>query len=412
MIVNQSVFSVPHWQTPTAVQQAMQAGTHVLAYYQLTVPADKAAQFEAMAGKIANGQTIGTQHPAEVARLAAYTATVVWHSTPSPVPQEPDWVQGCFVLAFPVALVQQDMGALQTVLFGKISMGGRIRWQDVWIPPCLAQRWQGAAFGVAGIRQLVGAEPQSPLLMAIFKPCLGESSTALAELLYQQAITGTHLVKDDEVLSDATVDDGLRRLEACLTALEKAKAETGNTPLYAFNLNGPLHELLPRAERYLQAGATAFLFNYLAYGLPALQLLRSQLSRRIPLIAHPALGGAFYGSAYHGLSPALVFGTLPRVAGADACLFPSPYGSVCLPTEEALAVQQALLCEHSGLKPVFPVPSAGITANMVPNILQDFGTDVIINAGTGIMEAEGGAVAGAKAFLSQFPQQYSVRAEA
>ena len=143
------------------------------------------------------------------------------------------------------------------------------------------------------------------------------------------------------------------------------------------------------------------LFNYLAYGLPTLHMLATQLSRKIPIIAHPALGGAFYGSVSHGLSPALVFGTLPRLAGADACLFPSPYGGVCLPKAEALAVQRAQLCEHSGLKAIFPVPSAGIVAGMVPSILADFGNDVIINAGTGIMEAEGGAVAGANAFLSQ-----------
>jgi 2,3-diketo-5-methylthiopentyl-1-phosphate enolase len=391
----------PAWRTNATVQTAMNQGTHVLAYYQLELPIDKATHLSAMANKIANGQTIGTQNPDDIARLAAYTATVVWCSEPTPLPENSAWVRGFFVLGFPVALVQQDMGALQTILFGKISMGGRIRWEDVWIPPMLAKRWQGATFGVAGIRTLVQAKPQSPLLMAIFKPCLGETPTTLAESLYQQAITGTHLVKDDEVLSDASVEDGLVRLEACLGALARAKAETGNTPLYAFNLNGAAHELLPRAERYLAAGATAFLFNYLAYGLPTLQMLTSQLSRKIPIIAHPALGGAFYGSASHGLSPALVFGTLPRIAGADACLFPSPYGGVCLPKADAFAVAQAQLCTHSGLKPIFPVPSAGIVAGMVPDILSDFGRDVIINAGTGIMEAEGGPIAGANAFLYQ-----------
>ncbi|MCS6266607.1 MAG: 2,3-diketo-5-methylthiopentyl-1-phosphate enolase [Vampirovibrio sp.] len=391
----------PEWHTLPAVQTAMNTGTHVLAYYQLELPAEKAHQLPTMASKIANGQTIGTQNPDEIARLSAYTATVVWCSEPTPLPETPEWVRGFFVLGFPVAIVQNDIGALQTILFGKISMGGRIRWEDVWIPAVLAQRWQGATFGVEGIRQLVQAKPHSPLLMAIFKPCLGEPPATLAESLYQQAITGTHLVKDDEVLSDASVDVGLGRLEACLGALARAKAETGNTPLYAFNLNGAAHELLPRAERYLAAGATAFLFNYLAYGLPTLHMLATQLSRKIPIIAHPALGGAFYGSVSHGLSPALVFGTLPRLAGADACLFPSPYGGVCLPKAEALAVQRAQLCEHSGLKAIFPVPSAGIVAGMVPSILADFGNDVIINAGTGIMEAEGGAVAGANAFLSQ-----------
>jgi hypothetical protein len=76
----------PEWHTLSAVQTAMNSGTHVLAYYQLELPADKAHQLPAMANKIANGQTIGTQNPDEIARLSAYTATVVWCSEPTPLP--------------------------------------------------------------------------------------------------------------------------------------------------------------------------------------------------------------------------------------------------------------------------------------------------------------------------------------
>jgi 2,3-diketo-5-methylthiopentyl-1-phosphate enolase len=48
---------------------------------------------------------------------------------------------------------------------------------------------------------------------------------------------------------------------------------------------------------------------------------------------------------------------------------------------------------------VFPVPSAGIHPGVVPQALADYGQEVILNAGTGIMDHPDGAAAGVKAFF-------------
>jgi 2,3-diketo-5-methylthiopentyl-1-phosphate enolase len=48
---------------------------------------------------------------------------------------------------------------------------------------------------------------------------------------------------------------------------------------------------------------------------------------------------------------------------------------------------------------VFPVPSAGIHPGIVPKALADYGQDVILNAGTGIMDHPDGPAAGVKAFF-------------
>jgi 2,3-diketo-5-methylthiopentyl-1-phosphate enolase len=407
-------FSMLHstttWHHHPAVKALLAQQTHVLGLYQLALPAEQASQLPQLAQAIANGQTIGTQQPNELTRLSPWLATLVAHTptapVPNPHPNQTGWVQSHFVLAFPLASVGVDLGSLQTVLFGKVSMSGCLRWLDVAVPETLAQHWQGNAWGSEGIAQRLGLNnaSQQPLLMAIFKPCLGETPERLGELLLEQALAGTHLVKDDEVLSDATLEEALLRLKAYQQALAQGEAQTGHRPLVALNLTGPAHELISRAQALVAAGAEAFLFNYLAYGLPLLNSLRQVLGNQVALIAHPALGGAFYQSPLHGLSPALLFGTLPRLAGADAVLFPSPYGSVCLPLADAQAVQHALTQPHSGLKPAYPVPSAGIQASMVGQIITDFGQQVIINAGTGIHQHPEGSIAGAKAFLTQFPK--------
>jgi 2,3-diketo-5-methylthiopentyl-1-phosphate enolase len=313
---------------------------------------------------------------------------------------------GLLDIAFPLPAVASDVGSLIAVIFGKVSMSGKIRLVDLKFPPELVQeRMAGPRFGIDGIRQKVNVtDPSHPLLMSIFKPCLGLSAQTLGTMFYEQAVGGVNLVKDDEILSDNSLDSARRRLEAVLKAGEKARAETGRPTLYAINLTGPAHELLDRARVLVQDGATAFLFNYLAYGLPMLASLRQDDAIGIPLMAHPALAGAFYGSPAHGIDPQVIFGRLPRLAGADIVLFPSPYGSVALPQADALSVAQALREDCAGLKPSYPVPSAGIKAQMAPQILQDFGPQVIVNAGTGIHDYPQGPVQGVRAFREAIQQ--------
>lgn len=114
-------------------------------------------------------------------------------------------------------------------------------------------------------------------------------------------------------------------------------------------------------------------------------------------MAHPAFSGAITSSPYYGLSHSLLLGKLTRYAGADFSLFPSPYGTVALERDKALAVAVALR-EGDDYKPCFPVPSAGIHPGLVPLLIQDFGIDSIINAGGGVHGHPDGAMGGGLAF--------------
>ena len=373
---------------------------YLIAHYQWDIPEDRAnvAQLDKYANTIANGQTIGTQNPEQIAKLQEYTAevvdiSVIAESTPVD-PILPGHRRMLCRIAYPSTLLQQDMGMLLCILFGKISMAGAIRLIDLDIPPTLVARYGGPRLGSLGIRHRVG-QPQGPLLMSIFKPCLGIPVSDLAAMLETQVQAGVHLVKDDEILSDPDFEATRRRLTACLNVLEK----TGSKTLYALNLNGPAEVLLARARQLVAEGANALLFNYLCYGFPMLSALRQDPEIQVPIIAHPAMAGAFYGSPQHGLHPRVLFGLLPRLAGADAVLFPSPYGAVSLPLRHAQAIHEALQQPMHGVSSALGVPSAGITVAMVPQLLKDFSNEVIINAGTGIHDDPSGSFAGAQAFL-------------
>ena len=161
-----------------------------------------------------------------------------------------------------------------------------------------------------------------------------------------------------------------------------------------------VNELLEKAERAAEAGADALLFNVHTYGLDVLQALREHDRINLPIMAHPAYSGAVASSSFYGVSYALLLGKLVRLSGADLSLFPSPYGNVALEKEETLAIAEALTKDEPSWKKAFPVPSAGIHPGMVPNLIKDFGTDSVINAGGGIHGHPDGAKGGAKAFRS------------
>jgi len=302
-------------------------------------------------------------------------------------------------LGFPPANTEGDIPTLLTMIFGKISMDGRIRMEDISFPPTYL-KGKGPRFGIDGIRKKLG-EPKKPLTMAIFKPCVGLSPQELGRMFLELAVGGMHLVKDDEILPDLTICPVEKRLDACLKAAAEARRQTGRRTLYAINLTAPVSELLKKARRLAKLGAECFLFNVLSYGYGALEELRQV---GVPIMAHPALAGGWCGSPDTGLSYRVILGSLMRLGGADIVLFPSSYGTVALPPSETEAIRDVLTDPMGTLRRTFPGPSAGIHPGLVPRILQDYGLDVIINAGGGVHGHPQGARAGALAFQQAVDQ--------
>lgn len=137
----------------------------------------------------------------------------------------------------------------------------------------------------------------------------------------------------------------------------------------------------------------------LAYGYDVLHELASDPDIQVPIMAHPSMAGAFYQAQHYGIAAPVLLGQLMRIAGADLVLFPSPYGSVTMPREENLAIRNELHSAKLDVKRSMPVPSAGIHPGLVPRILRDFGSDVVVNAGGGIHGHPMGTEAGGRAFV-------------
>lgn len=342
-----------------------------------------------LAQSIAVGQTVGTwnelpgntrlqisKHLAEVISIeeASFTSTIK--------------------IAYPIENFGSDLGALLTSIFGKISLAPKIKLEDIEFSKEYLQYFRGPKFGISGIREILGKK-EKPLIMSIFKPCLGLAPGELGSMFYLQAEAGIDLVKDDEILYDQDFNQTLKRLESCLLAKEKANAKT----IYAINLTGEVNEILNRAKELEKNGANCLLFNYISYGLPLLSALRQTVG--IPIMAHPAFSGAMCMSTNSGISEVVLLGKLPRIAGADFVLFPSPYGSIAWEKGITKSIQKELTNSLFHINPAWPVPSAGIKADMVKEIVLDFGEDIVINAGTAVWEHIDGGLEGAKEFVNQ-----------
>ena len=305
--------------------------------------------------------------------------------------------KGLLKISYPSANFSNDIPAILTTVFGKLSLDGEIKLVDLEFDKQLEQRFPGPKYGISGIRDILGVQNR-PLVMSIFKGVLGKDLSFFKQQLYEQALGGVDLVKDDEILFENPLTPFEERIKAAKEVLNSVEERTGEKTLYAVNLTGRTSGLRDKARRAAELGANALLFNVLSYGPDVLQELAEDKEIPLPIMAHPALSGAIGSSALYGISYSVLLGKLLRYAGADLVLFPSPYGSVALERSETLSIAESLTTESILLKKAFPVPSAGIHPGLTPVLFNDFGIDSVINAGGGIHGHPDGAAGGARAF--------------
>lgn len=293
-------------------------------------------------------------------------------------------------IRFPEVNVENDIASLLTMIFGKYSMAGAAKVIAVRLPQNYGKR---PKLGITGIRERLGVFDR-PLIMAIFKPALGLSAADHAAILQDVASAGLDIIKDDEIMADLEVAPTLKRLEACRQVLEKVQQQTGRTVLYAVNVTGSAEKLIQKARLLVREGANALLLNVLTYGFSILDALATDPEINVPIFVHPAFAGAICAAPDHGMAYSVVLGTLMAHGGADAVLYPAHYGSLPFDRDEEAQIRDNLRSRN-----VFPVPSAGIHPGVVPQALADYGNEVILNAGTGIMDHPDGAASGVTAFF-------------
>jgi len=303
------------------------------------------------------------------------------------------------------ATIGPEAGQLLNMLFGNTSLHDDVELLDASLPPALLTAFGGPRHGLAGLRQRVGAAGRAMAASAL-KP-QGLAPAALAELAGRLARGGIDFIKDDHGLADQAYSPFAERVPRCAEAVRSAALSRGCGTRYVPSLSGDLDALRRQVVLARSVGVDTVLVAPLILGLPAL----AALVRDFPdmaFFAHPALAGAAR------IAPPFLLGTLFRLLGADAIIFPNYGGrfgytpATCRALADAARAPLGDLArvERGALAPAAPVPAGGMTLARVPELLAFYGTDVILLIGGNLLAAGARLTAEARAFMDQLlPQE-------
>lgn len=286
------------------------------------------------------------------------------------------------LLTFPIELLDGTMSTLLHMSFGMASLQAGVRLANLILPDVALTRMAGPRLGAAGLRAKLEV-PARPLVCAVLKP-LGLSPDALATLAYEFALGGVDLIKDDQSLGDHSFCPFEERVSRCAEAITSASKETGRTCLYAPHVFGPWPKLLERATLAKSVGADALLICPGLTGYDAVASLSRLFAPCLPLILHPDFLGSHYVSPDSGIAPSVLFGLLPRLAGADISIYPT-YG-VGYPVTQAdcRGIAQACRTRLGMLSPMFPTAAGRMNASRIDEMMALYGSDVVFILGSDI----------------------------
>ncbi len=302
-------------------------------------------------------------------------------------------------VSYPIELLGGDCAQLLNVLFGMSSLRPGVRVERVEFPEPALRDWPGPRFGRNGLRDLVGT-PVRPLVCGVLKP-LGSSPPALADLAYQFALGGLDLVKDDQALADQPFCPFKERVARCAEAVAKANQETGRRCLYLAHVTGPWETMRQRALSAKQAGAGGLLVCPGPAGFDALRDLATDDAVALPILSHPALLGSFVTQADSGMAPAFVFGQLPRLAGADASLYPIYHAGFPITRDDCRAIAKACGESWGHLKPIFPTAAGRMGFERVLEMCEFYGQDLLFILGSSIQQHRAGLVKACRLFMDE-----------
>ena len=286
------------------------------------------------------------------------------------------------VISFPIELLDGSVSTLLHMTFGMAGLRGQVRVTDLSLPDNVAAQMAGPRFGSPGLRDLLLA-PRRPLVCAVLKP-LGFSPRQLAALAYEFALGEVDMIKDDQSLGDQPFCRFEERLARCVEAISEASRQTGKRCLYAPHISSPWPMLMERAVIARKAGAGALLICPGLVGFDAMACLARLTSVSLPLVSHPDFLGSHYVSLDSGIAPSLLFGLLPRLAGADISIYPT-FG-LTYPISQADCRQIAASCHRSlgPCPPIFPTAAGRMTSSRIHEMAMLYGQDLVYILGSEI----------------------------
>jgi len=273
--------------------------------------------------------------------------------------------------------IADDAGQLLNMLFGNSSLHDDVSVVDVRVPAALARGFGGPALGIEGVRRRVRV-PARPLACAALKP-IGSTEPDLACMTAAFAQAGVDIVKDDHGWAARSRPSFEERVRICQPEVDRANTGRSTCTLYAPSLSGDAQAMREQLAFAHGHGVGAVLIAPMIAGVSNFNALRREWPQMV-FIAHPALAG-------HAIAPAVLLGTLFRVFGADAVIFPNHGGRFSYSRATCAAIAGNLRGALHGLRPALPVPAGGMSVERVPELVSEYGSDAMLLIGGSLLAA-------------------------
>jgi ribulose-bisphosphate carboxylase large chain len=297
------------------------------------------------------------------------------------------------------ATIGADAGQLLNMLFGNTSLHDDVVLHDVAFPQDVAEAFGGPRHGMAGLRERVGAQGRA-LTCSALKP-QGLSAEELGALAERFARGRVDYIKDDHGLADQAYSPFAQRVRACAAGVARAVQATGHPTRYVPSLSGDLNAMRRQTGLARDAGLDCVLLAPMIAGFATMQALAAEFPD-MAVLAHPSLGGAAR------IAPPLLIGTLFRMVGADAVIFPNYGGRFGYSAATCRALADNARRPLHGWRGSLPVPAGGMTLQRVPELLDFYGADAMLLIGGSLLSARAQLTEATAAF-SQAVASHSYR---
>lgn len=281
-------------------------------------------------------------------------------------------------VALAVETTGLEAGQLMNILFGNASILDDVELVRVELPPSLTSQFHGPRHGTSGLKSRVGAAGRA-LTCTALKP-LGLSTVALAGLAQRLARGGLDYIKDDHGLADQSCAPFAERVPAIAAAVRAAAGDTGHPTRYLPSLSGNLDALRQQVRIARDSGIDTLLAAPMIIGVASFHTIVRE-NADMAFVAHPAMAGA------PRIAPEVMIGTLFRVFGADAVIYPNVGGRFGYSSETCRRIAAAASAPIAGLKAALPVPAGGMTLARIPEILGFYRENAMLLIGGDLLGA-------------------------
>jgi ribulose-bisphosphate carboxylase large chain len=364
----------------------------------------------------------GISREEAVGRIASESSTGTWTTLFTLPPRMRDLqakafeIEGNYVkIAYPLALWEEGnapqlLSGIAGNVFGMKALDC-LRLIDASLPAEYLRHFKGPHFGMEGIRDMMKVRGR-PLTGAVPKPKVGFTAEEHAEVGYETWMGGFDFVKDDENLTSHPFNRFEDRVRAMAKMRDKAEQETGDVKSAFINITADTETMEKRAKMLADYGWNYAMIDVVVAGTAAVATLRDYCSDLgLAIHAHRAMHAAFDRDERHGITMQFL-AKMMRLIGVSQIHTGTAVGKLVGTRAEVTVLADVLREKHTNavdhmaldqdwgdIKSAFPVSSGGLHPGLVPDVLDIYGTELVLLVSGGIHGHPKGTRAGAEAAM-------------